>query len=320
MFGFLRLRRLRLEDALAAHAAGEDRTAELLSAPASELEAALAAMLDVAGGEACERLTRLAVDAGVASRWRAQAASPDPAARRQAFSRLLRLAPALSDSALMCALMDESEAVQLEAACGLLRGGGSAADAEAVFALALAQPAETRVRLAGELKPRAGELAEHALPEAMASAEPARVAAVLDFVLAWERVLPLPALPPLLAHPDPAVRAAAVNALAFDEDLAEPEPLLRAALGDPAAAVRAAACGAVARLCPDRLLAELAARLEDRDPEVVRSAARALASAGPAGLDLIEDKLRQAWSEPLAMAALDAVERVKTDDYGYARL
>jgi HEAT repeat protein len=319
MFGFLRPRRGRVREILADYVAGEDRVAELASAPASELETALASMLDVAGGEARERLTRLAVDAGVVSRWRAQAASLHRDTRRRAFSRLLRLAPAIADSALMCALMDESEAVRLEAARGLV-AGGSPADAEALFALALSQPAVSRARLAEELKPRAGELAERALPEALASPEPARVLAALDFVLGWERALPLPALGALLGHPEAGVRARAVAALPYGGEFGDLEAMLLGAMGDPEPSVRAAACEAAARLAPESMRETLAACLEDTDPEVVRLAARSLASAGPAGLDLLDRRLRQSWNAGLAAAALDAVESVKAKDYGYARL
>jgi HEAT repeat protein len=308
-----------IEGILAAYAAGEERTAELRAAPAGELELALAAMLDVANGEARDRLSRLAIDLGFAGRWRAQVASRDPAVRRRAFSRLLRLSRGVADSMLMCALLDESEAVRLEAGRGLL-AGGSLADAEAVFALALSQPPDARARLAPDLKPRALELAQRALPAALASPQPAIQLAALEFVAAWERALPVPELPALASHPNAAVRAAAIRALTYRHEPVPVEPLVMVALADPVPAVRAAACETAEKARPEGVLPALAARLEDEDHAVVRAAARALAAAGPPGLAVLDRELRRSWSPPLAAAALEAIERLKTENYGYARL
>jgi HEAT repeat protein len=249
----------------------------------------------------------------------------DPAARRDACLLLARTRGEVGARRLLTAL--EEGAPELRAAAAraiaqrrvpgalpaLLRGleqlpatdeieaeEESAALADALVALAEAQPAETLERLAARLP---------GAPEAVRLA----VAGVLGRA---GRAQDTDAVALLLKDPSARVRRAAVDALARLDPGTAAEPL-RLALADETAAVRiAAACALGASLC-DTVIDDLERLADDRDARVRAAAVRAVgrrlaASADPAvrarGLARIDQALADGCL--VALAGVEALREI----------
>lgn len=311
-----------IPEILAAHAAGEDRLPELArfhQERPEELESCLAAMLASVTGGTRDRLSRVAAGLGLVDGWQEQARSPDPKVRAQAMARLTDLSGGVADSTVMMALVDREEPVRTQALKALLRSGGRR-DVEQVFTLAISERPEIRSVLAPELVPHALTLAETAIPATLRSGDSANIAAALELIEGWEKALPLPDLPPLLAHDESAIRARALRALPYASSLHSLDAGVLRALRDESAEVRAAACLAAARLQLDSALPAVIECLREPEPGVARDAALALAEFGPPGLAALESEVRLGWSPAMAAAALEAVESLRNECYGYARL
>ena len=130
-----------------------------------------------------------------------------------------------------------------------------------------------------------------------------------------------PALAPVLAafagHPDPAVRAAALEAAAA---LAADDPSVlawaRRASADPEPALRKAALPALAMLSPEEELAAVAERgLGDPSPEVRRATAEALGARGKPAAAAIAARLRD-HREDVQFAAIGALGLAKGQGAG----
>lgn len=311
-----------LLEVLAAHAAGEDRLADLARLHQQcpqDLERCLAEMLPCVTGGARERLSRLAATLEILPRWQQQARAPDGKVRGTALARLTELSFGVADSVLMVALADGEEAVRIQACRALLRSGGRY-DVEQVFALAISQREAIRSALAAELTPHALALAETAIPLALRSQDALEVAAALELIEQWAKALPLPDLPPLLRHDQSEIRARALRVLPYASNVRSCEPEVLGSLRDRSAAVRAAACSAAARLRIQPALPAIIECLREPAPGLARDAAFALAELGPHGLAALEREMRSAWSPGTAAAALEALERVRTERSGYTRL
>ena len=311
-----------IREILAAHAAGEDRLPELTRCHdqrPDEMESCLAGMLASVTGGTQERLSRLAAGLGLVHRWQEQARSPDPEVRAKALARLADLSWGVADSTLMMALADPEEPVRIQAQRALLRAGG-ARDVEQAFELAVTQPPSIRSALSAELAEHALTLAETAIPAVLRSGNAEHIAAALELIEGWGKGLPLPDLAPLLMHEQPAIRARALRALPYASSEHSLEAGLLRALRDEAAEVRATACRAAARLQLAPALPAVVECLREPEPGVARDAALALAEFGPAGLVALEREVRLGWNPAMAAAALEAVESLRNERYGYARL
>ena len=311
-----------IREILASHAAGEDRLAELARLHQEcpgDLESCLAEMLLSVTGCTSERLSRLAAELGILGRWQQEARAPDPEVRAKAVARLADLSWGVADSILMMALADKEESIRTQAYRALLRSGGRR-DIEHVFTLAISQRPAIRSVLAGEMAAHALTLAETAIPDALRSQDAGSVAAALELIEGWAKALPLPDLPPLLRHDQPGVRARALRALPYASSVRSLDAEVLGALRDESAEVRAAACLAAARLRLEPALPAIIECLRELEPGPARDAALALAEFGQEGLAALEREVRLGWSPATAAAALEAVESVQTEHYGYARL
>jgi HEAT repeat protein len=311
-----------IREILAAHAAGEDRLPELARfhrERPEELESCLVEMLASVTGGTRERLSRLAAGLGLVNRWQEQARSPDPKVRAQALARLTDLPWGVADSTVMMALVDQEEPVRTQALRALLRSGGRR-DVERVFTLAISERPAIRSVLAPELAPHALTLAETAIPAVLRSENAENIAAALELIEGWGKGLPLPDLPPLLVHAESVIRARALRALPYTSSVRSLDAGVLRALRDESAEVRAAACLAAARLQLEPALPAVIECLREPEPGVARDAALALAEFGQAGLAALEREVRLGWSPAMAAAALEAVESLRNECYGYARL
>jgi HEAT repeat protein len=276
-------------------------------------------MLASVTGGTRERLSRLAAGLGLVNRWQEQARSPDPKVRAQALARLTDLPWGVADSTVMMALVDPEEAVRTQALRALLRSGGRR-DVEQVFTLAISGRPAIRSVLAPELAPHALALAETAIPAVLRSKNAENIAAALELIEGWGKALPLPDLPPLLVHDESVIRARALRALPYTSSVRSLDAGVLRALRDESAEVRAAACLAAARLQLEPALPAVIECLREPEPSVARDAALALAEFGQAGLAALESEVRLGWSPAMAAAALEAVESLRNECYGYARL
>lgn len=311
-----------IRDRLASHAMGADRLAELERLhrqSGRSVERLLVEMLPCVRGTARERLSRLAAELGLVTRWQQQTLSPRTQVRRQALARLVLLSGGLADAVLLAALLDSQESIRLEVSRALLGAGGQH-DVEEVFASVMAQPPEIRTALAEELRPHALMLCESAIPEALRSNDPARLSAVLELLEGWGKALPLPDLLPLLHHPDPDIRYRAFRVLPYLANVRALEPEILRALQQDEARVKAAACLAAARLRIESALPLLVRSLRDPDSDLALAAASALAEMGSCGLLALEDELSLAWEPEAAAAALKAIDRARSSHYGYTQL
>lgn len=285
-----------------------------------EVAEVLAAFLLSIVGDARHRLTLLAVELGIVRRWERQARAARPEIRRAAMEKLGGLSAGVAHEALIAAL-DDCEVVNRVSASRALLRAAAPGDVERVFAFALAQPPLVRALLVDELREYAGLLCEKAIPELLRSRDALRMRHGLELITAWCKTVPLPDLAPLLTHADAELRAAAFQLLRYALPYAarpsgEVEVRISEALDDPDPRVQAAAAGAAGRLQVVSSLPALTRCLHRPDPQVALAAARALASLGRCGADVLELTVHSGL--PPAAIALEIFERVKVGRFSAA--
>jgi HEAT repeat protein len=148
---------------------------------------------------------------------------------------------------LIAALGDADDFVKLEAARVLIRWGGPS-DIEEVFRTATRQSPIVRAIMIEALRRYAPALAEEALPAVLGSGEPRQLRIAPAMFRTWGHSVHLPALAPLLRHPDAAVRASALHSAHLARLTAEDAQPILQCLEDPNQRVRAAAAQAASRL------------------------------------------------------------------------
>ena len=288
-----------IRDALAAAAAGDGRSLELARLNETrprDVANCLAEMLPCVTGQARERLSRLAVELGIVECWQEQARSGTADIRKKAITRLADLDWGVSDSVLMMALADDDESMRAEAGRALLRSGGRH-DVEHVFGLAVSDKPPVRPELAAQLGRYALELSEFAIPNALRSEDPGRIAGALRLICGWAKALPLADLPPLLGHQRADIRALALGAVPYAMNVRSLDSGVVRALCDPSDRVRAAACAAAARLRLEAALPGIVECLRAGSAALARKALHALAEFGQLGLLALEREIRAA-SDP----------------------
>jgi hypothetical protein len=257
------------------------------------------------------RLSLVAEELGLVEKWRRRYQSRQKEKRRQAVQRLSQLSSTTVTNILQTALNDSEALIRIEAARGLVHGGGQV-ERERLFPFLTTQPLIVRSMLMVDLMPYAYELSERAIPQALASADRRVILVTLQVIESWARVLPQEKFFRLLEHQDAEVRAHAFRALPFingirDSD-ADREQWIATALEDDVPAVRAAAATAAGRMSYSALLPSLEKALGDVDSQVASASAFALARI-PGGPEVLEKSV--VTSPPLvAAAALEALEKL----------
>jgi len=316
-----RARRLRppIVDALAAHAAGADRTSELRRLMQEHpviLERCLAEFLPTVTGAGRDALSRIAVELGLVAHWERRCESPRVSVRRAAFATLGEVSGDAALSRLVAALDDADPEIRVNAACAALRHQADRHAVERVFALAARGTILERAILGEALRPYADVVCEGVVPEYLQSRERDRILVALELMEAWGRAVPAPSVFLLLDHDDPAIRAAALRVLPVVAGAADqlPEILARLSDGDPT--VRAAAAFVGGRLLDQTAESALAGCLRDSHPAVARAAGFAMAELGNRGIEALR---RQVEAVDGAAVALEALERVRVGRCAYAR-
>ena len=165
-----------------------------------------------------------------------------------------------------------------------------------------------RAMIIEELEPFAADVVPE-IGSALGSSDPARVAAALDMIYGWRRVLPVRGLDPLLHHGDESIRVRAFRAYPYVAQ--QNESAVVAGLRDPSPAVRAAAAATAGRLRAGSAAPALEKLLEDPVSEVAVAAAFALALL-PDG----QSRLQRAVASPDRAAAAVAFEALEKASIG----
>jgi HEAT repeat protein len=304
-----------------AHLMGEDALRELRDiagrSPAAVERCAEDLLASISGTE-LETLSELAQDLGLVDRWRRRIDRGDVDSRRRAIAILGRLSGQRVNGALHAALEDPQEAVRLEAARALLRSDGMD-DLERIFEFATLETPFLRAILVEDLRPHALTLSEQAIPRVLASGRPEQVRVALEMIEAWQKTLPVPGVAALLRHPRAELRAQALRVLPYVSADVDVGRETRLALDDESPAVRIAATRVAGRLGMADAVLELRRQLRHPDRNVAVAGAYALAEVGPEGWNVLEATVRTEDSTA-AMAALEALERVRTNRLHLARV
>jgi len=265
-----------------------------------------------------DRLSHLAVELGVVTRWERQYRSRRVATRRTAIVYLGQLSGGEGVPVLLAAIDDPEPEIRLDAARNILRSGRRRSDVETVFAFAIRAPLLARAILADELRSHALILSERAIPDRLRSGDRNQILVVLEMIDAWGRALPLPDVVTLLHDVDCDVRARALRALPFVAGAGDLAGDIVDRLSDDEPRVRGAAAFAAGRLAVESADARLANCLRDPHSEVALAAGFALAELGQIGIGTLEREIVSPC-RPAAVAALEALERVKIGRCDYAR-
>lgn len=259
---------------------------------------------------AAAKLGQLAADLSLINRWQRQFRSRNLATRKRAVAHLALVPRKYTGDVLQKALLDPDESVRLHTARHMV-SNLQPGELTRVFGLVVNGSLVTRMVLAEDLRPYALELAQEAIPEVLQAGEPRPARAALDVLRAWEKFLPLPQVYPLLRHPQPSVRAAALRILPLVPRLPQLETEVLHALNDPVEPVRAMAVRIAAKFGLSNALPQLVRCLRDRDARTASDAAHALAQLGADGRRILEQEM-VTGSVLAASAALEALERRQT--------
>ena len=169
-------------------------------------------LLAVIEGNPHERLVHVAERLGVANRWLREAGS-SAVRRRLAAVRAMSFTPTReARRVLRRALTDAAADVQLAAAQALVRHGHPS-DLEHVLEYTSRQAAWTRAILGQAMRASAAVLDPRVIRTALADENADPLVAMLEFVRLWRVRLPHDDVGSLHAHPDPRVRALAIDVL-----------------------------------------------------------------------------------------------------------
>jgi len=307
----------RIREALINFLAGADNRQPIREFIALDRPAVGAAMLSfqttVSGG-ARDRLCELALDESLVHEWCLEARSSDAVRRRAAFLRLGFVSTyepcrRVVGDLLLHALSDSDAEVRLEA-CRALVQAGEREEVESVFEAAVSNNLLIRILLTEDLRRHAVMLCERAVPDLLASNDPARVLAALDILVAWERALPLTGLFHMLRRDDAQVRMQALRLAPLIGLTPEDQASVLDALADPDPQVAIVAAQTAGRLRLETALTGLARCLRTGSPELARIAAAALAEMPGSGWITLGE-LSFSENPVTAMAAREALDRAR---------
>jgi len=253
------------------------------------------------GGQINLELRILAVELGLAERWRQAIRSRNFLVQKTALANLGRIGHAIDP----CLLRHPVEQTRIEAACASLASGSADAPAQ-VFKMLPDQSRLGRIRLADSLRPFAPEICERYLADGIRSPDVRRARASVDLVCAWERWIPVEGFSHLVAERDMELRLAALPALRYacageQEAASEIVELLEF----PDERVRAPAAKAASDMGVSTSIPLLVNQLRRDGPVSALAAARALAGMGSEGRDLLENEIYSSARPQYALQALE---------------
>ncbi len=302
-----------IREFLARHAAGTDHLEDLRQVQAAypqEVEQCLVDFLRMVRGAGRESLAQLASDLHWIKQWQRRFRSRNLARRKKAVAHLALVPRRFAGAVLHQALTDPDESVRLHTARHMV-SNLEPGELSEVFAIVVNGSLVARMVLAEDLRPYALELAREVIPAVLSAGEPRSTQAALDVLRAWGKFLPVPQVYPLLRHPNPGVRTAALRILPLVPRLPQLELEVLHALNDPVEAVRAMAVRIAAKFGLSNALPQLARCLRDPDAGTAAAAAHALAQLGADGCRILEQEM-VAGPQLAASAALEALQRVQT--------
>lgn len=302
-----------IREELARQAAGEDarlRLAFLFRRFPEELETCLAEFLNLVRGVEHQRLSNLAVQIGMVSRWEKRYRSRNVEKRRNAVDLLAQIPHAEPLRILRLALADHDPSIRIQAARAQVRNG-QAQEVEKIFAFALTQPLLVRVLLAEELRPHLPLLSTRAIPDSLRSGRRDQVLGALEMIGAWRRGLALPSVVTLLRSTDPEIRAKAWQVLPLVGMAADAAENISEAILDNIDAVSSAASAAAGRMKLDSAVLALTQRLRGKGEMAVLAAARSLSQLGDSGLHVLETEV-VAGKGFSAAASLEVLEKTRS--------
>ena len=284
----------------------------------TEFESCLIDFLPTISGEGSKRLSQLACDLGLVTKWEKQARSKSVSRRQEAIMRLCQLTSSTVRMALVQALYDSELDIRIEACRALIRLS-QPEEINRIFNYAITQPPIVCSVLVEELRPHALMLASGAISEGLRSDDHSQVISTLAVIVAWRRALPLPEVALLLWHSNPKVRTAAFRVLNYVACEIDPIPAVLDGLNSPDPLVKMGAARACGRLKIEAATPTLILFLHETHKGIARAAAYALCELGAEGMKVLEDEV-QSSNQTAAKLALEALECVRVGRYEYARL
>jgi hypothetical protein len=293
-----------IRDTLASVAVGDgdwERLRWLAQHHRRQFEIIFTEFLSSFGGQINSELRILAVELGLAERWRRAIRSRNFLVQKMALANLGRIGQPI-DSRL---LRHPVEQTRIEAACASLASGSADAPAQ-VFKMLPHQSLLGRIRLADSLRPFAAEICERYLADGIRSADVGRARASVDLLRAWERWIPIDGFSRLVAERDIEFRLAALPALRYacaTEQEAAPE--IVDLLEFPDERVHAPAAKAACDIGISVSIPLLVRQLRKEGPVSALAAAHALAGMGSEGRTLLESEIISSARPQYAMQALE---------------
>jgi len=253
------------------------------------------------GGQINSELRVLAMELGLAERWRHGTRSRNFLVQKMALANLGRIGQAIDPRLLRHSL----EQTRIEAGCAMLASGSKDAPAQ-VFKMLPDQSLLGRILLADSLRPFASEICERHLAEGIRSGDVRRARASVDLLCAWERWIPIEGFSKLVAGRDIDFRVASLHALRYasaTEQEAAQEVFALLASPDERAHAPAAKAASDMRISASMPL--LLNQLRTAGTISALAAAKALAEMGPEGQDLLENEILTSVRPQYALQALE---------------
>jgi hypothetical protein len=253
------------------------------------------------GGQINAELRILAVELGLAQRWRHGTRSRNFLVQKMALANLGRIGQAIDPKLLEHPL----EQTRIEAGCALLASGSADAPGQ-VFQMLPEQSLLGRILLADSLQPFATELCERYLADGIRSADSRRARASIDLLRAWERWIPIDGFSELVAERGLDLRLAALPALRYASASGqEAAPEIFALLEFPDERAHAPAAKAASDMGISESIPLLLSQLRTGGPAAALAAGKALAELGPEGQDLLENEILTGVRPQYALQALE---------------
>jgi hypothetical protein len=253
------------------------------------------------GGQINAELRVLAVELGLAERWRHGTRSRNFLVQKMALANLGRIGLAIDPKLLQHPL----EQTRIEAACALLASGWKDAP-EQVFKMLPDQSLLGRILLADGLRPFATDICNRFMADGIRSPDIRRASASVELLRAWERWIPIEGFSRLVAERDIDLRLAALPALRYagtTEQEAAQEVF--ALLEFPDERTHAPAAKAAADMGILASIPLLLSQLRKGGPASALAAGKALAEMGREGQDLLENEILTSARPQYALQALE---------------